>query len=241
MEQIQQQLAMVVQQMADLQAQYAAATASNASLHQQAQASAAAAQAAQAQAAAAVQAAQQAAQQQAQTQHQIQHHPVVDIRGIGKPATFDPKNMTEEAKFNTWSFKLTSFLNSHVAHARHLMRWATEQTIDIGLGDLHRECQGAGISNLEAERVQLQLYALLVSVTEGEAATIVEKSGEDNGLEAFRRLTKRYDPSNAGRKRAILDTILSFPQVKMPELRRALEDMKKLIGQYETRHKKNLG
>ena len=85
------------------------------------------------------------------------------------------------------------------------MKWALKRKTDIGGQVLHAELQ----ANAEGNLVQGQLYALLVSITEGEAATIVENAGEDNGLEAWRR--KRYDPNNAGRKRAILDTMLDYP------------------------------
>jgi hypothetical protein len=200
-------------------------------------------QQAQAQAAAATQAAASAAAQAAAAavQQPRQQTAVVDTRGIGKPATFDPKhNTVDEAKFNSWAFKVTNYINASVTNARPLMKWALERTLDIDGNQLHAECQSEGISDEDGDQVQRQLYALLVSITEGEAATIVENAGDDNGLEAWRRLTKRFDPNNAGRKRAILDTILALPRVKMQELQNAIENMKKLITQYETKHKKKL-
>jgi len=200
-------------------------------------------QQAQAQAAAATQAAANAAASAAAAASQPprQQTAVVDTRGIGKPMTFDPKhNTVDEAKFNSWAFKLTNYVNASVPNARPLMKWALERSMDIDGTQLHAELQASGISDEDGNQVQRQLYALLVSITEGEAATIVENSGEDNGLEAWRRLTKRFDPNNAGRKRAILDTILALPRVKMNDLQNALENMKKLITQYETKHKKKL-
>ena len=106
------------------------------------------------------------------------------------------------------------------------MKWALERSIDIDGQTLHAELQSSGISDEEGNTVQRQLYALLVSITEGEAATIVENAGEDNGVEAWRRLTKRFDPNNACRRRAILDMILALVQVKMQDLQNALENMK---------------
>jgi len=233
---LQQQMAQLLQEVQNVRAE-------NQNLQAQQVNSAVQLQQAQAQAAAATQAAANAAAQAAAAavQPPRQQSAVVDTRGIGKPMTFDPKhNTVDEAKFNSWAFKLTNYVNASVDNARPLMKWALERSMDIDGAQLHAELQAQGISDDDGNQVQRQLYALLVSITEGEAATIVENAGEDNGLEAWRRLTKRFDPNNAGRKRAILDTILALPRVKMQELQNALENMKKLITQYETKHKKKL-
>ena len=246
MEQLQAQMTQMLLQPHELQQKYdaaaaaAAAAAANAQLHQEAQQSATAATQAQQQAAAqaaqcaAYQAEQQAQQQQQQTQ---QHMPVVDARGIGKPSTFDPKSISEQSKFNACAFKLTNFNNGPIPHPRHFTKLAFEQSADISSIDVYRECTAAGITDVEADQAQTQLHALLVSVTEGEAATIVENSGEDNGLEAFRRLTRRYAPNNAGRKRAVLDYILALPRRKMAGLQKALENRRDEEAHHSVRAK----
>jgi hypothetical protein len=242
---LQQQMQQLMQEIQNVRAENQNLQQAQVQAQAAAQASAAQAaiqlQQAQAQAAAATQAAANAAAQAAAAAGPPRQNAVVDTRGIGKPATFDPKhNTVDEAKFNSWAFKVTNYINASVMHARTLMKWSLERGMDIDGAQLHAECQAEGIADEEGDVVQRQLYALLVSITEGEAATIVENAGEDNGLEAWRRLTKRFDPNNAGRKRAILDTILALPRVKMNELQNAIENMKKLITQYETKHKKKL-
>ena len=71
-----------------------------------------------------------------------------------------------------------------------------------------------------------------------EAYTIVRAAGKTNGLEAWGRLCKRYDPSTGGRRRALLRSVLNPSRVnKMEELSAAVESWEEQVRQYETRRK----
>ena len=85
---------------------------------------------------------------------------------------------------------------------------------------------------------QAQLYAVLQTQCEKEAFTIVRPSGKGQGLEAWRRLCRRFDPSTGGRRRAVLRNVLSPSRVgNIEDLSAAVESWEELVRQYENRRK----
>ena len=77
-------------------------------------------------------------------------------------------------------------------------------------------------------------------VCDGEALTLVINTRDDDGLEAWRRITKRFDPVGPGRKRASLNKILSPGASKIHELMLHLETWKDHVQKYESRNKSKL-
>ena len=55
-----------------------------------------------------------------------------------------------------------------------------------------------------------QLYTVLMTLLEGESFDILVGSGSGGGLEAWRRLHKRWDPLTTGRARGLLRETLSL-------------------------------
>ena len=54
-----------------------------------------------------------------------------------------------------------------------------------------------------------QVFAALQTLCEAEAFSVVRSSGRNNGLEAWRRLNRRFDPATGGRRKALLRSVLS--------------------------------
>ena len=77
-------------------------------------------------------------------------------------------------------------------------------------------------------------------MTEGEACDIVKNTPADHGLEAWRKLSKRFDPHTGQRKRTLMSSILQPGQFKMPELSSAIEQWGDRTRTYENRVKKAL-
>ena len=71
-----------------------------------------------------------------------------------------------------------------------------------------------------AESIQRQLYLALVQLMEGEALGIVRNCSRSpfKGLEAWRRLIRRFGPHNIGSQRNILSKVLHPGQSKMTDL-----------------------
>ena len=77
-----------------------------------------------------------------------------------------------------------------------------------------------------------QLYTVLMTIVEGESFDILVGSGSGEGLEAWRRLPKRWDPLTTGRASGLLRKILSRGRAKLVELQGAVERLEDLMGRY---------
>ena len=113
-----------------------------------------------------------------------------------------PKELKENTSFRSWSERFIAWVamdNEEIARAFH-RAGKQEQPLDVsGLSDLQSSYSGA-------------LYGHLRSLTEGyrKAAKIVRIVKANNGLEAFRRLTRKFDPQNPGVHAAQLEHIVMF-------------------------------
>ena len=133
---------------------------------------------------------------------------MVDTRGIGKPTTFKG----DESKFIEWIAKLNAFLRASNPKA---MVWlkkvcAEDRPIndDIITGISEQDVETAA----EMDEFSIKLYSILVSCTEDDPFRIVNSVANEEGLEAYRLIMKRYAPRTAGTKRAILKSIVNNPQ-----------------------------
>lgn len=148
---------------------------------------------------------------------------LIDKKGIGKPAVLTDK----EEKFPAWVRKVKNFV---------LLEWAEEAESPLSESDWAAEfgdISGSPVENLDYK--VNQLYGALSSLTGDESNEIVTNSGEGNGLEAWRRLHRRWDPSTGGRTRNLLKTIISPPKVTLKELSGALVRWMQQIHKYEKR------
>ena len=85
------------------------------------------------------------------------------------------------------------------------------------------------------DQVEENLYTCLSSFTDGEAWSIASNTPEGHGLEAYRRLCFRFDPSTAGRRRNIVSSLLNPEKVKLDDLGTAIETWEEKIRAYEQR------
>ena len=79
----------------------------------------------------------------------------------------------------------------------------------------------------------------LQQLCEKERFDIVSNCGRSNGLEAWRRLNRRYDPSTGGRKKTLLKHILNPSRVTLDELSGAIEKWTDSVRMYERRKDRN--
>ena len=81
----------------------------------------------------------------------------------------------------------------------------------------------------------LQVYVALAELLEGEALDIVQNTTRGTGLEAWRKLLRRFDPQTVGRTRASLSRIINPGTVKLHELSRAIEQWEERVRSYQSR------
>ena len=156
-----------------------------------------------------------------------------DNKGIGKPGVFKGA----EEHFLPWKTKVENFIVNVFPDLAEALEWAEEK---------EGECTDAEIRTLyedpnsldhlpQVQDKQHQLFTVSQQLCEKEPFDIVSNCGKGKGLEAWRRLNKRYDPSTANRKKALLKHILNPERAKLDDLSGALEKWIDSVRMYERR------
>ena len=160
---------------------------------------------------------------------------VVDIRGIGKPAPF---KSGQEEQFRTFAQKLVAFLSAVWPKARQAMQWAADQIEPLEDDDAELEfTSGTNPDDNfpEVKDFSGQLHAALVGLVEGEGFDLVVGVEGSSGLEAWRRLTRRFDPQVIGRSKNMLKHVLNPPSCKASDMLQGLEQWEQLCRRYSSR------
>ena len=89
---------------------------------------------------------------------------------------------------------------------------------------------GADLHNLEF--IDQQLYFALISLTDGTTNNLVANS--HLGFEAWRKLSRAYDPTGGGRVWNLLRQIINPGRCKMEDLQSSLEMWEQLVSKYES-------
>ncbi|CAK0805504.1 unnamed protein product, partial [Prorocentrum cordatum] len=155
---------------------------------------------------------------------------LVDTKGIGKPTTLGD----DQEKFGAWNRKMENYVIGVYGESfRPVLRWAAEAERPVTIEGA-QEAHG-GVPELETKINQL--YAALISTTAdgSESNDLVTGAPDGNGLEAWRKLHRRWDPTTGPWKRLILRSIISPPKCNAEELGSALEKWIQQIGKYERR------
>ena len=109
--------------------------------------------------------------------------------------------------FLQWKIRLEAFVQLVHGDLDAPMTWAEEETDPIRNASIAAaigETNPTEHTVPELDAKNQQLYAVLQTICDKEAFTIVRAAGKSNGLEAWRRWCKRYDPSTGGSRRALL-------------------------------------
>lgn len=157
-----------------------------------------------------------------------------DTKGLAKPDKFDGK----EESFLHWRTKLEAFVTSVYPDFEAVMSWAEEEDSEIGSAELLAAFGPTNPSQQTVENVEgvnAQLHAVLQSLCDREAFTIVRSSGRGQGVEAWRKLIRRYDPTTGGRRRTMLRHVLTPQKARLEDLSGAIEAWEEQLRLYETR------
>ena len=140
------------------------------------------------------------------------HRAFIESRAFSKLVNFDSK----AASWKDWAFKFENMAAAVVPSSRDTLDWAAQQDTPI----LNVDDVEAGPDSVE---INPQVYVALAELLEGEALDIVQNTTRGAGLEAWRKLVRRFDPQTVGRKRTLLSRIINPGTVKVHELSRAIE------------------
>ena len=136
---------------------------------------------------------------------ELEHRALIESRTFCKLANFDSK----AASWKNWAFKFENMTAAMVPSSRDTLDWSAQQdTLMLNVDDV------------EAGPVEInpQVYVALAELLEGEALDIVQNTTRGAGLEAWRKLVRRFDPQTVGRKRTLLSRIINPGAVKVHEV-----------------------
>ena len=89
----------------------------------------------------------------------------------------------------------------------------------------------------ELDEINEQVYNCLRDHVKAESLDIVKSAGEGQGLEAWRRLNRRWDPMATGCSDQLWKSIQNLGRVRMEDLMGAIERLEDLFGTYLARLK----
>ena len=183
---------------------------------------------------------QELAQSQRALMHAVTTKPekkmtLVDTKGLAKPEKFTG----EETGWLYWKTRMEAFITSVFPQMEPVLEWAEEVDTEVNQAAIRAAFGSVRPSHHEVEDVEeidVQIYAILQTLCEKEPFQIVRSAGKSNGLEAWRKLNRRFDPSTGGRRGAMLRTILSPPKCqKIDNLWASVESWEEAVRQYEHR------
>ena len=163
--------------------------------------------------------------------------PLIDTKGLGKPIPFTG----QVSDWESWHFKFVTWMGSQFGEAEEILEWASTQEDTIGQGALDS-------LELDHPRTRVfkfngQLYGVLVSLFEmnSEPMELVRNSARGMGLDAWRRLCGKYDPSNPQTNLVLLKRVLNPPRSTMEHLQSNLEKWERELRVFLNRSKETLG
>ena len=144
---------------------------------------------------------------------------VVDVKGVGKPEMLGGKTEAVQKEWTTWSYKFTIWIGSQFEHGSDILEWSKQRDEEITSATLDRmEDQYQEIKMLNAH-----LHVALVNLTKEEPLDIVKNSAKYMGLDAWRRLSRAYDPNNPQSNMRLLKKILQAQPTDINNLKQAIE------------------
>ena len=151
------------------------------------------------------------------------HRAFIESRAFSKLVNFDSK----ATSWKDWAFKFENMAAAVVPSSRDTLDWAAQQDTPI----LNVDDVEAGPDSVE---INPQVYVALAELLEGEAFDIVQNTTRGAGLEAWRKLVRRFDPQTVGRKRMLMSRIINPGTVKVRELSRAIEQWEERVRSYQS-------
>ena len=141
-----------------------------------------------------------------------------DPKHVGRINSFSGK----EQDWTNWSFQFQTWVSTVIANGQEILDWARDH-IDVTITpDIVR----ANVGRFEnIQKMSEQMFATLTSLmpTNSEALSIVKNSCKGVGLDAWRRLCKRYGPNNPQTNMHLLRKVLHPTRVTLAQLRAHVE------------------
>jgi hypothetical protein len=153
-------------------------------------------------------------------------------KNMRSPEAFDGN----DKKFQEWKVKMTTYLKVKVPESTNIFKFIykhqEKSVTDIAMDEMVNDLI---IDKRLVENFSTSLHELLLRTTGGSAFEITNSVSDENGLEAWRKITRRYEPRTPGTKRALLMQILNNTSAKrVGDVEANLLHLEKLITRYES-------
>ena len=159
---------------------------------------------------------------------------LVDVKGIGKPMTFD----SQGKNWKMLAAKMGNFVSGVYPEAREVLRWSVEREAHEVITQAGKERKWPdAIDDMKAS--DGQLYTALLGLVEGEGVDLIMNVVDASGMEAWRRLSHWFDPATSGRKQNLLKNALQPGEFANQLLRQAIGQWERLVKDYEARRGAN--
>ena len=156
---------------------------------------------------------------------------VVDVRQVGKPDFLKGSKDQIGKQWPDWMYTFETWFCSQFRDAEKALRWAREEgSASITETDIAQ--QGSDAEWPELGKINAQLQVALVSLCRDEALTVVRNSERGQGLDAWRRLNREYEPSNPQANLRLLKKALQPAQQSIDTLRASIETWEREYKMY---------
>ena len=123
---------------------------------------------------------------------------LVDTRGIGRPDSFGKRDQRHlELIFPGWRRKTRNFLISWNPDIERLLDWCEQELKPLTPDVLSTQAESLMSDAKDLKNIDQQIYFMLISLTDGTTNNLVANS--NTGFEAWRKLSRAYDPAGGGR------------------------------------------
>ena len=160
----------------------------------------------------------------------LQGKPLVDVTKLGQKA---PERFgNTEASWPDWSFYYRNYLAAANPSARVAMNFAE------ACGE--SPVESAVVADHGWTVMSDQLYSSFMGFTQGESASIVRNTPEGQGLEARRKLAKRWHTSQARSRVTDKESLMACTAVPDEKLGQGIEDWEVRRREWEAKHNRTL-
>ena len=123
--------------------------------------------------------------------------------------TFSKRNETYNTKspFHDWKKKM--LCTAHTVSPKHKRIMDEAEKVEVEITAEHIATRSAEIQFEHMAKWSADLYCILSEKTEGEAFTVVSNVADMNGLEAWRKLCRRFDARTYGKKMPLIDVLIT--------------------------------
>ncbi len=159
---------------------------------------------------------------------------VVDVRQVGKPDFLKGSKDQIGKQWPDWMYTFETWFCTQFRDAEKALRWAREEGgTSITAQDIEQQCQD--VDWPELGKINAQLQVALVSLCRDEALTVVRNSERGQGLDAWRRLNREYEPNNPQANLRLLKKVLQPAQQSIDTLRASIETWEREYKMYSDR------